>query len=131
MGPAPRVAVPRIPDQDEFARLWQQLPSGDRRRILRAVNRGELLDRRKEAALAVVLARRQQRFWRYAWLMGPLIAVPMALLLPGVEGTGSTIAYGLLGAAVLLVMSVLYTRRARRAEELNADHAVHGRRRRG
>lgn len=122
--------MPRIPDQDEFTRLWSQLPMGDRRRILRAVNRGHMLDRRKEAALAVVLARRQQRFWRWAWLVGPLIAIPVAVLMPTIEGRGPITAYALLGAAVLLAMSVFYTRRASRAEELNTDHAVHGRKRR-
>lgn len=103
---------------------------GDRRRILRAVNKGHMLDRRNEAALAVVLARRQQRFWRYAWLLGPLIGIPVAVVMPTVEGLGPTVAYGLLGGAVLLAMSAYYTRRAKRAEELNADHAVHGRRHR-
>ena len=121
--------MPRIPDKDEFARLWSQLTTRDRRRILRAVNRGELLERRKEAALAVVMARRQQRFWRWAWLLGPVLSIPLAQLL-GVEGLGNQIAYALFGAGILLAMSIFYTRRARRAEELNADHAVHGRRNR-
>ena len=120
--------MPRIPDQDEFNRLWGQVTMADRRRILRAVNRGRLLESRKEAALAVVLARRQQRFWRYAWLLGPVLALPLALLL-GIEGTGQIAVYAAFGGAVLLAMSLLYTRRAARAEELNADHAVHGRRR--
>ena len=121
--------MPRIPDQDEFARLWSQLPTSDRRRILRAVNRGEMMERRKEAALAVVMARRQQRFWRWAWLVGPVLAIPLGTLL-GIEGLGRQVAYALFGAAVLLAMSIFYVRRARRAEELNADHAVHGRRQR-
>lgn len=121
--------MPRIPDEDEFARSWSQVASGDRRRILRAVNRGRLLDSRREAALAVVLARRQQRFWRVAWLLGPLVAVPLSFALD-VRGSVAIAANALLGAAVLLAMSVFYTRRARRAEELNADHAVHGRRHR-
>ncbi len=121
--------MPRIPDQAEFNRLWSQVSTGDRRRILRAVNKGEVLESRKEAALAVVMARRQQRFWRFAWLLGPLMAIPLANLL-GIEGLGQQAAYALLGAAVLLAMSTFYTRRARRAEEGNTDHAVHGRRRR-
>ncbi len=119
----------RIPDQDEFARLWSQVSTRDRRRILRAVNKGQVLDSRKEAALAVVMARRQQRFWRFAWLFGPILAVPLANVM-GIEGLDRQVAYALLGAAVLLAMSVFYTRRARRAEQGNEDHAVHGRRRR-
>ncbi len=121
--------MPRIPDQAEFNRLWSQIPVSDRRRILRAENRGQVLESRKEAALAVVMARRQQRFWRWAWLLGPLMAIPLANLV-GIEGLGRQAAYALFGAAVLLAMSGFYTRRARRAEEGNTDHAVHGRRRR-
>lgn len=120
--------MPRIPDQDEFNRLWSQVSVGDRRRILRAVNRGQVLDSRKEAALAVVMARRQQRFWRWAWLLGPVLAAPLAILV-GIEGIGQQAAYVLLGAGMMLAMSSFYTRRARRAEEGNIDHAVHGRRR--
>lgn len=119
----------RIPDQDDFARQWAQLSTSDRRRILRAVNRGQVLDSRKEAALAVVMARRQQRFWRFAWLLGPLLAIPLANIL-GIEGFDRQAAYALLGTAVLLAMSVFYTRRARKAEQTNEDHAVHGRRQR-
>ena len=121
--------MPRIPDQDEFGRLWSQVSTGDRRRILKAVNKGQVLESRKEAALAVVMARRQQRFWRFAWLFGPIMAIPLANVM-GIEGLGRQAAYALLGAAVLLAMSVHYTRRARRAEQANEDHAVHGRRRR-
>ena len=121
--------MPRIPDEDEFRRLWGQLTTGDRRRILRAVNRGRLLENRREAALAVVMARRQQRFWRVAWLLGPVLGFPLAIVL-GIDGIGQQVAYALLGGGVLLAMSAYYLRRARRAEELNADHAVHGRRRR-
>ena len=121
--------MPRIPDTDEFNRRWRQLTPADRRRVLRAVNKGQVLDSRKEAALAVIMARRQQRFWRWAWLAGPLLSIPLGSLL-GVEGLGNQVAYALFGAGILIAMSIFYTRRAQRAEEGNADHAVHGRRRR-
>ena len=118
--------MPRIPDEDEFRRLWSQVSTKDRRRILRAVNRGEVMERRKEAALAVVMARRQQRFWRFAWLLGPVLAFPLAFVL-GIDALAQQVAYALLGGGILLVMSAWYSRRARRAEEGNLQRAVHGR----
>lgn len=107
--------------------MWSQVPVADRRRILRAVNRGQVLQSRREAAMAVVMARRQQRFWRFAWLLGPVLAVPLAFLL-GIEGAADITAYALLGGGILLTMSVFYVRRARRAERGNTERAVHGRR---
>jgi len=121
--------VPRIPESEDFARLWSQVPGGDRRRIVKAVNRGQQLDSRKEAALAVVLARRQQRFWRVAWLLGPIIALLVSWAIGLGDGTTvQLVANALLGAAVLMGMSVWFSRRAKRAEELNHERAVHGRR---
>jgi len=122
--------MPRIPDPDEFARQWALVDGADRRRILRAVNRGEQLDDRRDAALAVVLARRQQRFWRVAWLLGPVVALLVALLIDLDGGWVQLVANGLLGAGVLMAMSVWYSRRAKRAEESNTEHAVNGRKRR-
>lgn len=128
MGATPQRPVPRIPDSEEFTRLWSQVAARDRRRIVKAVNRGVQLDSRKEAALAVVLARRQQRFWRVAWLLGPVIALLVSWALDLGDSTVQFVANALLGAAVLMGMSVWFSRRAKRAEELNADHAIHGRR---
>lgn len=125
-GLAPTVA--RIPDTDEFRRTWRNVPAGDRRRIVKAVNKGDQLPSRKEAALAVVLARRQQRFWRVAWLLGPVISVLVAWLIDLDGGLVQLLANGLLGAAVLMGMSVFFTRRAKRAEQVNTEHARHGRR---
>lgn len=118
----------RIPDKDEFRRTWSTVGASDRRRIVKAVNKGEQLPSRKEAALAVVLARRQQRFWRVAWLLGPIMSVLVAWLIDLGGGLVQLAANALLGAAVLMGMSVFFTRRARRAEELNTEHARHGRR---
>lgn len=129
MGATPQRTVPRIPDSEEFTRLWSQVPARDRRRIVKAVNRGEQLDSRKEAALAVVLARRQQRFWRVAWLLGPIIALLVSWAIGLGDGTVvQLVANALLGAAVLMGMSVWFSRRAKRAEQLNTERAVHGRR---
>jgi len=118
--------VPRIPDAKEFTRQWSGVLARDRRRIVRAVNRGEQLDSRREAALAVVLARRQQRFWRVAWMLGPVISLLVSWVLGLGGGTVQFLANALLGAAVLMGMSVWFSRRAKRAEEINTEHAVHG-----
>lgn len=128
MGTTPQPAVPRIPDSEEFTRLWSQVAARDRRRIVKAVNRGWQLESRKEAALAVVLARRQQRFWRVAWLLGPVIALLVSWAIGLGDGVVQLVANALLGAAVLMGMSVWFSRRAKRAEELNTERAVHGRR---
>lgn len=121
--------MPRIPDAKDFNRQWSGMGASDRRRIVKAVNRGEQVESRREAALAVVLARRQQRFWRVAWLLGPVISLVVSWVLDLGGGGVQFVANALLGAAVLMGMSVWFNRRAKRAEELNTDYAVHGRRR--
>jgi hypothetical protein len=67
--------VATIPDRDEHRRRFAALPFSDRRAIVGAVNRGQLVEKRKHAPLAVVVARRQQRIWRWGWLAGPLIGL--------------------------------------------------------
>ncbi|MFT5564892.1 MAG: hypothetical protein ACI970_001628 [Myxococcota bacterium] len=116
----------RIPDASDFARIWSGLAAKDRRRIVRSVNRGTKMQDRKEAALAVVLARRQQRFWRIAWMIAPVISLAVSAFVDTGTSLVQFIANALLGAAVLTGMSVYFMRRARRAETLNLDHATHG-----
>lgn len=117
--PAP--TVPRIPDDEMFQRRWRALEHADRRRIIRAVNRGRQLDDRSDAALAVVMARRQQRFWRYAWLIGPAIVLGTSAFS---ETTVESLLLNLvLSIAILGAMAVFWRRRAARAEELNHAHA--------
>lgn len=47
----------------------------ERREVLRHVNRGQAMRTRKDARLAVLAARQQQRYWRIAWLFGPLASL--------------------------------------------------------
>lgn len=108
----------RIPDRDEYQRRWRALEFADRRRILRAVNRGEALTHRKEAALAVALARKQQRFWSRAWLFAPLLGLfsyQQGVVAVALNAAVATLA---LGAAAWF-----WLRRARRAEATNFDAA--------
>lgn len=108
----------KIPDKAEHQRQFAGLEVGDRRAIIRAVNRGKAVDERKLAPLAVGVARRQRKFWRVAWVLGPLVGLTtlfgdtdlmLALLNAGV----ATFALGL--------MSWFWYSRARRAEVRNLE----------
>jgi hypothetical protein len=112
--------VAKIPDKAEHQRQFAGLEVGDRRAIIRSVNRGRAVDQRKLAPLAVGVARRQQRFWRVAWILGPLVGLTslfgnseltVVLLNAGV----ATLALGL--------MSWFWYSRARRAEVANLELA--------
>ncbi len=65
----------RLPDQDAFDKKWRSMTWRDRREVLRTVGRGQAMRKRSDARLAVMAARQQQRYWRYAWLLGPLVSV--------------------------------------------------------
>lgn len=109
----------RIPDRDEYQRRWRQLDFADRRRILRAVNRGERLTARREAALAVALARRQQRFWSRVWLFAPLVG-----LLNYRAGIVAVVVNAALATLVLGAAAWFWHRRAARAEQANLEAAA-------
>lgn len=106
----------RLPDEAEHRRRWAALEISDRRRIVRAVNRGERLEVRKDATLAVGLARKQQRFWARAWLLGPVIALVFAR-----DGLVPYLANALVAGLLLGGMSWFWHRRAKRAERENLD----------
>ncbi|MEX1177644.1 MAG: hypothetical protein WEB09_04205 [Nitriliruptor sp.] len=58
-----------------YRREFAGLPLASRRAIARAVSRGRTVEDRKLAVHAVLIARRQQRLWRWVWLAGPAIGV--------------------------------------------------------
>jgi hypothetical protein len=89
----------------------------ERRAIVRAVNRGEAMAKKRDAELAVGVARRQQRFWTRAWLLDPAIAVVQVLATP--IGWMEGLLLGLWGAVLLGMMAAWWWTRARRAEMLN------------
>lgn len=109
-------AVTRIPDKDEHRRRWSALEVRDRRRIMKAVNRGQRLDDRAEAVIAVGVARQQQRFWSRAWIIGPAISVLFAR-----EGWVAVAANAVVAGLILGAMSWFWYRRASRAETANLD----------
>lgn len=108
----------KIPEGSEYRQQWGRLDSATRRRIVRAVNKGEVLESRKEAALAVATARRQQRFWKKAWMLGPLAA----LLVIG-QGIVPYLANALLSTAIIGLMAFFWSRRAERAAAANLEAA--------
>lgn len=88
----------------------------ERRRIMKAVNRGKALDDRRDALLAVNVARQQQRFWKWAWLMGPAVSV-----LFFDQGWQAVLANALVATLILGGMSAFWYLRARRSEHANLE----------
>jgi len=121
----PKVAFTRQ-DAARINQAFSRLDRDERRAILRAVNRGVAVERRKDAEIAVGIARRQQRFWKRAWLIGPFIAGVQALVTP--IGLRDGIVLAVWGTSVLGIMATWWFKRARRAEVLNLELVV---RRRG
>lgn len=87
----------RIPDKDEFRRIWDGLEFSDRRVVMRAVARGQPLRKRSFARLAVLRARQQQTYWRWAWLLAPavaLFAIPQGWAVVAVQAALLTLLMG-------------------------------------
>jgi hypothetical protein len=106
----------RIPDKHEHRRRFAGLETSERRSIIRSVNKGQAVEARKHAPLAVGVARQQQRFWRLAWLVGPVIGL---VQLRG--GWEVAVVNGVLGTLFLAMISWFWYRRAQRAEQANLD----------
>lgn len=115
-GAPPRVTFTR----EESRRLNERfglLDRKERREIVRAVNRGVAMPRRRDAELAIGVARRQQRFWTRAWLLGPAIAFVQVIVTP--IGWQEGLLLGAWGALLLGMMAAWWWTRARRAEMEN------------
>lgn len=112
-----------VPDRAEHQRRFTALDAKERRAIIRAVNRGRAVEVRTHAPLAVGVARRQQRFWRWAWVLGPAIMAVQLALVPA----EIALVNGGLATLALLIVSWIWYRRAARAEQRNLE-IVEGRR---
>lgn len=110
---APRVAFTKE-DARRLNARFAELDRGDRRAIVRAVNRGIPMAKRRDAELAIGVARRQQRFWSRAWLLGPAIAVVQVAATP--IGWQEGLLLAAWGALLLGMMAAWWWTRARRAE---------------
>jgi hypothetical protein len=121
---APASAAPRSRFTREDARRlnarFSTLARSERRAIIRAVNRGEAMPKRRDAELAVGVARRQQRFWSRAWLLGPSIAIVQVVVIPTLTWREGVL-LALWGTLLLGMMAAWWWTRARRAELLNLD----------
>jgi len=114
--------------REQAARLNERFMSLDRRQrreITRAVNRGVPMQDRRMAELAIGVAQRQQRFWRYAWLLGPSIALVQAAFSP--LTVTEVLLLALWGSVVLGAMAWWWYSRAVKAELANAQVAQKGR----
>jgi hypothetical protein len=109
-------------DREELAKLnarFMTLDRRQRRAIMRSVNRGQAVEDRRHADLAIGVARRQQRFWRYAWLLGPTIALAQSALTP--IGLQEGLLLAAWGTMLLGGMAWWWHSRAARSELLNAQ----------
>ncbi len=113
------VRVPRrSSDASDHRTAWAALDFRDRRRILKAVNRGQAVEDRREARLAVGAARHQKRFWKKAWLLGPVLSL-FALT----SGAAAYAVNAVFATSVLGLMALFWYRRADRAEHANEELA--------
>jgi len=110
--------VAKIPDKAEHRRQFAALTLPERRAVVRAVNRGVAVDKRKQAPLAVVIARRQMRLWQRAWLLGPVVGVAQVS-----AGWQLALFNALIGTTMLGVVARFWYLRARRAEAANLAFA--------
>jgi hypothetical protein len=104
----------RVPDRQEHRRRFAALDVAERRAIIRSVNKGQAVDKRKHAPLAVGVARQQQRFWRWAWVVGPVIGLVQLR-----SGWQIALINGALGTIFLVGICWFWISRAKRAEEAN------------
>lgn len=67
--------VVRLPEKAAFDKKWRSMTWGQRREVLRTVGRGQAMRKRSDARLAVMAARQQQRYWKWAWVIGPVVSL--------------------------------------------------------
>lgn len=107
----------RVPDSAEFRQRWQRLDRAAKKRVRRAVNRGQACEKRSEAALAVVVGRQQRIAWLVTW---PVVAVLVAL--PSIpEGPVAVLVTLVVGTVVYAPFALWFHRRARRAVQRNLE----------
>lgn len=104
----------KIPDAAEHRRQFGTLTAAERRAVVRSVNRGVAVEKRKHAPLAVVAARRQMRLWRWAWVFGALVGIAAWS-----DGWMAVLINAVLGMAMLGLVGRFWYTRARRAEQAN------------
>lgn len=104
----------KIPEPAEHRRHFGTLTVSERRNVVRAVNRGVAVEKKKHAPLAVVIAQRQMRLWRYAWILGGAVGF-VALS----DGWQAVAVNALIGMLMFGLVGRFWFTRARRAEQAN------------
>jgi hypothetical protein len=105
----------KVPTPQEHARLWGRMSFADRRRVMKAINKGQGMPDRREARVAVGVARQQQRYWRWAWVIGPVMGL---VLIPDWV---SVVVASAAGTAAMGAISWRRSRNAVAAEQANLD----------
>lgn len=104
----------KLPDPTEHRRQFGSLTVSERRSVIRAVNRGAAVEKRKHAPLAVVIAQRQMRLWRYAWVLGGVVG-----FVAWSDGWQAVVVNALIGMLMFAIVGRYWFTRARRAEQAN------------
>lgn len=113
----------RIPDPKTQRRDFAAMPFQQRRQVVSAVNRGREVADPRLAGHAVIVARRQARLWRWAWLLGPAVGAFRLI-----DSLQAALLSATLSTLVLGLMSWWWFSRARRAEALNFALTTEGKR---
>lgn len=113
----------RIPDADTHRRDFAALPFQRRRHVVSAVNRGRAVEDPKLAGHAVIVARRQARLWRYAWLLGPVVGAFRLF-----DSVQAALVSASVSTFILGLMSWWWYSRAVRAEQRNFALTTEGKR---
>jgi hypothetical protein len=112
----PRETPARSPEAAALRREFAALPYASRRAVVRAVSRGRPVEDRKLAHHAVVVARRQQRLWRWLWVTGPLIGLTQ---LP--SGWEVAVVAVVVSTLTMALLARFWLLRAQRAERDNLE----------
>lgn len=113
----------RIPDPSTHRAQFAQLPFTERRQVVGAVNRGREVADVRLAGHAVIVARRQARLWRYAWLLGPLVGAFRLL-----DSWQAALISASVSTFILGLMSWWWYSRAVQAEQRNYALTTEGKR---
>jgi hypothetical protein len=103
-------------DADALRREFTALPFASRRAVVRAVSRGRPVEDRKLAVHAVVVARRQQRLWRWLWLTGPLIGLTQLTI-----SWQTAVVAAVFSTVTMALLARFWLLRAQRAERANFE----------
>lgn len=106
-----------LPQGPAFRKEWGRLDKEGRRRVRRAANSGQPAGNKREAALAAAMAVNQQRMWRWAWVVAPVLVA--ALRFP--DGWAVVLANFAVALVIFGLMAAFFLRRARRGEAVNRE----------